>query len=39
LKLRLKTAGISFDRLEEVPPTIEDLFVAATAREKDRGTT
>ena len=38
LKLRLQTAGISFDRLEEVLPTIEDLFVAATTSEKDGGT-
>jgi ABC-2 type transport system ATP-binding protein len=37
LRSKLQAAGISFDRLEEVPPTIEDLFVAATAGEKDRG--
>lgn len=37
LRSKLRAAGISFDRLEEVPPTIEDLFVAATSGEKDRG--
>ena len=37
LRSKLQAAGISFDRLEEVPPTIEDLFVAATSGEKDRG--
>lgn len=31
LRTRLETAALPFDRLEEVPPTIEDLFVAATS--------
>ncbi len=31
LRAALQTAGLSFDRLEEVAPTIEDLFVAATS--------
>ena len=30
----LQTAGVAFDRLEEVEPTIEDLFVAATSEER-----
>lgn len=30
LRARLQRAGIAFDRLEKVTPTIEDLFVAAT---------
>ena len=32
LKAKLQAEGLSFDRLEEVAPTIEDLFVAATSR-------
>lgn len=31
LRARLQAEGLSFDRLEEVTPTIEDLFVAATS--------
>jgi ABC-2 type transport system ATP-binding protein len=31
LQARLRAAGLSFERVEEVTPTIEDLFVAATA--------
>ncbi|MGE3976878.1 MAG: ATP-binding cassette domain-containing protein [Nitrospira sp.] len=31
LRAALKAAGLAFDRLEEVEPTIEDLFVAATS--------
>jgi ABC-2 type transport system ATP-binding protein len=31
LRAALQTAGLAFDRLEEVEPTIEDLFVAATS--------
>lgn len=31
LRATLKAAGLAFDRLEEVEPTIEDLFVAATS--------
>jgi hypothetical protein len=31
LRAALRTAGLAFDRLEEVEPTIEDLFVAATS--------
>ncbi|HEU4686364.1 MAG TPA: ABC transporter ATP-binding protein [Nitrospira sp.] len=36
LQTRLRQAGIPFDRLEPVPPTIEDLFVAATSRDAGR---
>jgi ABC-2 type transport system ATP-binding protein len=32
LRARLQAAGLLFDRVEEVPPTIEDLFVAATSQ-------
>ncbi len=32
LRVALQAAGLSFDRLEEVEPTIEDLFVAATTK-------
>jgi ABC-2 type transport system ATP-binding protein len=35
LRARLQSAGLSFDQLEEVAPTIEDLFVAATSREPE----
>lgn len=31
LRAALQTAGLSYERLEEVAPTIEDLFVAATS--------
>lgn len=31
LRAALQAAGLSFDRLEEVAPTIEDLFVATTS--------
>ena len=31
LRAALQTAGLTFDRLEEIEPTIEDLFVAATS--------
>jgi ABC-2 type transport system ATP-binding protein len=31
LRTRLQSAGLPFDRLEEVAPSIEDLFVAATS--------
>jgi ABC-2 type transport system ATP-binding protein len=31
LKATLQAEGLSFDRVEEVAPTIEDLFVAATS--------
>lgn len=34
LRAALRTAGLAFDRLEEVEPTIEDLFVAATSNER-----
>ena len=34
LRAALQTAGVAFDRLEEVEPTIEDLFVAATSNER-----
>src|SRR6185312_9196747 len=34
LRAALQSAGLSFDRLEEVEPTIEDLFVAATSEER-----
>lgn len=34
LRAALQTAGVAFDRLEEVEPTIEDLFVAATSEER-----
>ena len=34
LRAALRSAGLSFDRLEEVEPTIEDLFVAATSEER-----
>jgi ABC-2 type transport system ATP-binding protein len=32
LRAKLQKAGLSFDRLEEVAPTIEDLFIATTSR-------
>jgi ABC-2 type transport system ATP-binding protein len=32
LRARLRAAGLLFDRAEEVAPTIEDLFVAATSK-------
>ena len=32
LQAKLQAAGLPFDRVEEVAPTIEDLFVAATSR-------
>ena len=32
LRAKLHKAGLSFDRLEEVAPTIEDLFIATTSR-------
>lgn len=32
LQVKLQAEGLSFDHLEEVAPTIEDLFVAATSR-------
>jgi ABC-2 type transport system ATP-binding protein len=35
LRATLREAGLPFDRLEEVAPTIEDLFVAVTS-ETDR---
>jgi ABC-2 type transport system ATP-binding protein len=38
LRAKLQAAGLSFDRLEEVAPTIEDLFVAATARTDGKST-
>ncbi len=31
LRAALQTAGLAFDHLEEVEPTIEDLFIAATS--------
>ena len=34
LRAALQAAGLAFDRLEEVEPTIEDLFVAATSKER-----
>jgi ABC-2 type transport system ATP-binding protein len=34
LRAALQTTGLAFDRLEEVEPTIEDLFVAATSKER-----
>lgn len=34
LRAALQTAGLSFDRLEEVEPTIEDLSVAVTSKER-----
>jgi ABC-2 type transport system ATP-binding protein len=36
LQSKLQAAGISFDRLEEVAPSIEDLFVAATSGDNNR---
>jgi ABC-2 type transport system ATP-binding protein len=38
LRAKLQAAGLSFDRLEEVAPTIEDLFVAATSRTDGKST-
>jgi ABC-2 type transport system ATP-binding protein len=38
LGAKLQAAGLAFDRLEEVPPTIEDLFVAATSETDGRKT-
>lgn len=38
LRAKLQAAGLSFDRLEEVSPTIEDLFVAATSRTDGKST-
>jgi ABC-2 type transport system ATP-binding protein len=38
LRANLQAAGLSFDRLEEVAPTIEDLFVAATSRTDGKST-
>jgi len=38
LRAKLQAAGLSFDRLEEVAPTIEDLFVAATLRTDGKST-
>jgi ABC-2 type transport system ATP-binding protein len=38
LRAKLQAAGLAFDRLEEVPPTIEDLFVAATSETDGRKT-
>jgi ABC-2 type transport system ATP-binding protein len=38
LRAALQGAGLSFDRLEEVEPTIEDLFVAATSETDARKT-
>jgi ABC-2 type transport system ATP-binding protein len=32
LRTKLQKAGLPFDRLEEVAPTIEDLFIATTSR-------
>lgn len=34
VRAALQTAGLAFDRLEKVEPTIEDLFVAATSKER-----
>ncbi len=34
LRERLRTAAIAFDRFDEITPTIEDLFVAATAADE-----
>jgi ABC-2 type transport system ATP-binding protein len=34
LRAALQAAGLAFDRLEEVEPTIEDLFVAATSKDR-----
>jgi ABC-2 type transport system ATP-binding protein len=31
LRAKLQKARLSFDRLEEVAPTIEDLFIATTS--------
>jgi ABC-2 type transport system ATP-binding protein len=36
LRARLRAAGLSFDRMEAVAPTIEDLFVAATSTTDER---
>lgn len=38
LRAKLQAAGLPFDRLEEVAPTIEDLFVAATSGADGRHT-
>jgi ABC-2 type transport system ATP-binding protein len=38
LRAKLQAAGLSFDRLEEVAPTIEDLFVAAASRTDGKST-
>lgn len=38
LRAKLQAAGLPFDRLEEVAPTIEDLFVAATSGADGRRT-
>jgi len=38
LRAKLQEAGLSFDRLEEVAPTIEDLFVATTSRTDGKST-
>lgn len=38
LRAALQAAGLSFDRLEEVAPTIEDLFVATTSETIGRKT-
>ena len=34
LRTALQATGLAFDRLEEVEPTIEDLFVAATSKDR-----
>ncbi len=34
LRAALQATGLTFDRLEEVEPTIEDLFVAATSKDR-----
>lgn len=36
LRATLQAAGLPFDRMEEVVPTIEDLFVAATSTTDER---
>jgi ABC-2 type transport system ATP-binding protein len=38
LRAALQAAGLSCDRLEEVAPTIEDLFVAATSERDGKKT-
>ena len=38
LEARLRSAGLPFDTVEEVPPTIEDVFVAMTSTEHRRET-